>query len=79
MATLHVRNVPEAIYAALRERAAQSHTSISVEALRLIERALQMEPPGVVELLDRHERHRVVVSDGTLSAAHLIRRDRHER
>jgi len=40
MATLYVREVPEDLYAALRERAEQEGRSISAEAVSLLKRAL---------------------------------------
>jgi plasmid stability protein len=79
MPTLHVRNVPEHTYEALRERAMEHRTSISVEAIRLIERALRTDRSRVNELLTRIESSRVAARKGTPSAAELIRQDRDER
>ena len=79
MATLHVRNVPERTYEALRERAEEHRTSISAEAIRLLERALRTDRARVNELLGQIEATRVEASPGTPSAAELIRQDRDER
>lgn len=79
MATLHVRNVPEPTYEALRERAAERRTSISAEAVRLLERGLRTDRLRVGEVLAAIEANRPVVRPGTPSAAELIRRDRDER
>ena len=79
MATLHVRNVPDHTYAALRERAAANRTSISAEAIRLIERALRTDRTRINELLAQIEATRVEARAGTPSAAELIRQDRSER
>jgi plasmid stability protein len=79
MATLHVRNVPEHTYEALRERALENRTTISAEAIRLIERALRTDRARVNELLARIETFRVTARKGTPSAAALIRQDRDER
>ena len=51
MATLHVRDVPDSTYEAVRERAAERRTSISFEAIRLIERGLRTDRARVNELL----------------------------
>ena len=40
MPTLHVRNVPEALYEDIRVRAAQENRSISAEVIVLLRRAL---------------------------------------
>jgi plasmid stability protein len=79
MATLHVRNVPEDTYDALRERAAENRTSISAEAIRLIERALRTDRARVNELLAEIEATRVAARPDAPSAAALIRQDRDER
>jgi plasmid stability protein len=79
MATLHVRNVPEPTYEALRDRAAERRTSISAEVVRLLERGLRTDRLRVGELLAGIEASRPVVRPGTPSAAELIRRDRDER
>lgn len=79
MATLHVRNVPDRTYDALRQSAEERRTSISAEAIRLIERALRTDRARVNELLAEIEGTRVTARPGAPSAAELIRRDRDER
>ena len=79
MATLHVRNVPDGTYEALRERATERRTSISAEAIRLIERALGTDRARVNELLAQIEATRVEARRGAPSAAELIRQDRDGR
>lgn len=79
MATLHVRNVPDPTYEALRERAAEHRTSISAEAVRLIERGLRTDRLRIEELLTRIEATRPRARPGAPSAAELIRRDRDAR
>lgn len=79
MATLHVRNVPESTYEALRERATEHRTSISAEAIRLLDRALSTDRTGVNELLAQIESSRFEARPGAPSAAELIRQDRDER
>ena len=79
MATLHVRNVPDRTYDALRRRAREHRTSISAEAIRLIERALRTDYTRVNELLSQIEVARVKARPDAPSAAELIRQDRDER
>ena len=79
MATLHVRNFPDSTYEALRERADERRTSISAEAVRLIERALRTDNPHIAEVLAQIEAERPRARPGAPSAAELIRRDRDER
>ena len=79
MATLHVRHVPDATYEALRERATEHRTTISAEAVRLIERGLRTDRTRVNELLAQIEASRVEAGRGAPGAAELIRRDRDER
>lgn len=79
MATLHVRNVPDETYEALRGRASERRTSISAEAIRLIERGLRTDRLGVETILHRVEGTRVRARPGAPSAADLIRQDRDER
>ena len=79
MATLHVRNVPDKTYDALRERASERRSSISAEAIRLIERGLRTDRVGVEELLGRIETTRPRARPGAPSAAELIRQDRDAR
>jgi len=79
MATLYVRDVPEHTYEALRQRAEERRSSISAEAIRLLDRALRTDRPGVNELLASIEQTRVAAAPGAPSAAELIRQDRDER
>jgi len=79
MATLHVRNVPDRTYDALRERAGERRSSISAEAIRLIERGLRMDLLGVEKVLARVEATRAKARPGAPSAAELIRQDRDAR
>lgn len=79
MATLHVRQVPEETYEALRRLAAQRKSSINAEAVRLLERAVRTDTAAVRALLDRIEIRRPVVRRHAPTAAALIRRDRDAR
>ncbi len=76
MATLHVRNIPERLYDSIRTRAGERERSISSEVIRLLERAVRSDRPGVRELLDEIESDRPVAKPGTPSAADIVREDR---
>lgn len=80
MATLHVRNVPEGVYEALRGRAAAHGRSINAETIALLEPALAGTGPKLsardalsrmAELRSRQSPR----SDG-LGVVELIRADR---
>ena len=79
VSTLHVRNVPEPIYKALRQRARERGSSVSAETIRLLGRALRVDRPGLRELLDEIERARPVARKGSPAAADLVREDRDRR
>lgn len=79
MATLHVRNVPHETYEALRRLASDEGSSISVEVVRLLQRALRTDRPRLRHLLDQIEAERPVVRRKVPGAAELIRQDRDAR
>jgi plasmid stability protein len=79
MPTLHVRNVPADTYEALRRLATDRRSSIGIEAVRLLQRALRTDTAGVRALLDEIEAERPVARRGSPAAATLIRRDRRVR
>lgn len=79
MATLHVRNVPETIHKALRQRALERRTSVGIETIRLLGRALRVDRPGLRELLEDIERNRPTARSGGPSAADFVRDDRERR
>lgn len=45
MATLNIKNFPDALYGRLRERAEREHRSLSQEVVHLLSRVVE-EPPG---------------------------------
>jgi len=79
MPTLHVRNVPEALYEALRQRAEAQGTSIGAEAIAALERAMRIDLAGVREMLADYEPRRPTARRGTPAAAELVREDRDKR
>lgn len=76
MATLHVRGVPDDLYGELVQRAEEHGASITVEAIRLLRRALAVERPGQRELIDAIRRERRPLAKGAPAPHQLIRRDR---
>jgi hypothetical protein len=79
MPTLHVRNVPAETYEALRSLATARDSTISAEAVRLLQRALWTNRAGVRALLDEIDARRPTARRGSPAAADLIRRDRDTR
>jgi plasmid stability protein len=77
--TLYVREVPDRLYGELRRRARQRGSSIAAEALRLLERGLEVDRPEVRDLLAEIRTARPVAKRGTPSAAELIREERERR
>jgi plasmid stability protein len=76
MATLHVRGVPDELYERLAERARERDTSITAETIRLLEKALELDPPGRAAIVEFILANRIPVKPGSPSAAELIREDR---
>lgn len=51
MATLNVKNLPEALYRSLKDRAKRQRRSIAQEVVQILERALnEPEPLSILEL-----------------------------
>ncbi len=78
MATLHVRNVPDAVYRALRQRAASRAVSIGAETVRLLEQGLRLDHADLRVLYRDVARARERPTK-TRSGAALIRADRDAR
>jgi antitoxin FitA len=80
MATLHVRNVPDDVYAALRERAERENRSINSETIAILRRALsgRRGPEDILGQL-RQLRERLVWPEEGPSPEDLIRQDRDAR
>jgi len=86
MATLHVENVPDDLYAKLQQLATSQNSSISAQVLSLLESALQTKPKqpqsdtpkSVAEILaESRRRRRVNPADfGLPDSTTLIGEDR---
>lgn len=79
MATLHVRDVPDELYEALRARARREGRSISQEAIAILRRALgRRSPEDVLEEL-RQLRESTRLPMGRHAPERIIREDRDAR
>ncbi len=78
MPTLHVRNVPENVYARLRERAQTQNRSISAEAITLLDYALTSTEQSQGQLLENIRRRRFFNPNavGAPDSTTLLRQDR---
>ena len=78
MPTLHVRNVPEALYERIREQARSHQRSISAEVIVLLNRALAETWRSQDEVLISIRRRRTFRSAaaGTPDSVTLLRQDR---
>jgi plasmid stability protein len=77
LSTLHVRNVPDALYERLRARAAQQRRSLSAEVMILLSRALDQEQPPEATLEEiRRRRVYSPSASGAPDSTRLLREDR---
>lgn len=78
MATLHVRNVPDALYEQLREQAESQNRSLSAEVIILLGRALEETTSDQAALLAHIRRRRsfVPAAVGAPDSTTLLREDR---
>lgn len=79
MATLYVRDVPSEIYEQLRREAKSARRSLSAETIEVLRRSLSSRSGiSLEQLLQDADRIRAkhALSDGSPSAAELIREDR---
>jgi antitoxin FitA len=76
VATLHVRNVPDDVYEALRARAKTEGRSINAAAITILREALSpVDAEAMIEDLRRF-RARTKLPQGALAPEEIIRRDR---
>ena len=80
MATIHVRNVPDELYAALRARAKRENRSVNAETIAILRRVLQSrrDPEDVLEGL-RGLRERLRWPSDAPAPEALIREERDAR
>ncbi len=80
MATLHVRNVPDDLYAQLQDLATVQNRSISAQVVHLLDSALQFElqRQAQIEILAGIRRRRSLRSanESELDSLALLREDR---
>lgn len=76
MATLHVRNVPDDVYEALRARAEQEGRSINAAAITILREALSpVDAQAMIEDIRRF-RATTKLPQGQFAPEAIIRRDR---
>ena len=80
VATLHVRNVPDDVYEALRARAEREGRSINAEVITILRRTLlrRRDPDELIADL-RRSRERAPVPPDAPKPEDLIRQDRDAR
>jgi plasmid stability protein len=78
--TLHVRNVPGALYEALRERAGRSRRSLNAEVIDLLEKSLEreLESERLIAQLEEFRREWLAPDDAP-APEEMIRAGREER
>ena len=78
MPTLHVRNVPEPLYARLRQRAQKRNRSLSAEVVTLLDFAIEESGDTQTQLLDSIRRRRFYnpAAAGAPDSATQLREDR---
>ena len=78
MATIHVRSVPDALYAQVRALAQTKQRSLSAEVVALIETALAIEErrQQQASILDTIRRRRFTPPAGAPDSVDLLREDR---
>jgi plasmid stability protein len=78
VATLHVRNVPDDVYEALRARAKSEGRSINAETIAVLREALRPSPKDLLEEI-RSLRARTTLPSGRFAPERIIREDRDAR
>jgi plasmid stability protein len=78
VATLHVRNVPDDIYEALRARAKSEGRSINAETIAVLREALRPSREDLLEQI-RSLRARTTLPTGRFAPERIIREDRDAR
>lgn len=78
MPILHVRNVPEDLYAHIKQQAAAQNRSISAEVITLLQRALVQTGSTQAEVLEGIQRRRFFNPNdvGAPDSTRLLREDR---
>lgn len=79
VSTLYVREVPDEVYEAIRRHARERRSSVSREAIRLLQRGLRMDRVEARGVLADLRDARPIVGAGRVDSAALIREDRDGR
>jgi antitoxin FitA len=78
MATLHIRNVPDELYEALRARAEREGRSINAETIAALREVLRPSPEDLLAEIESL-RARTTLPTGAFAPERIIRRDRDAR
>jgi plasmid stability protein len=78
MATLHIRNVPDELYEALRARAEREGRSINAETIAVLREVLRPSPEDLLAEIESL-RARTTLPTGAFAPERIIRRDRDAR
>lgn len=78
MATLHIRNVPDALYERLQQQAREENRSLSAEVITILSKVLDDDPDDQAAILARIRRRRAYapVAMGAPDSTTLLREDR---
>lgn len=80
MATLHIRNVPEVVYDALRRRAKRSGRSLNAEVIETLEGSVQDDADAEARIARLEELRREWLAPADMARPEeLIRQQREER
>jgi antitoxin FitA len=79
VAAFHLRNIPDDLYARLRERARADGRSVNAEILSILDRALARPSADELEARLRDLHRRIRLSPDAPTPEQLIREDRDSR
>lgn len=71
MATITIKNIPDDLYALLKETAAANHRSINGEVIACIERSVRPRPVNVDEIIERARKIREWTAEYTITEEEL--------
>ena len=73
MVAITVKNIPEMIYARVKERAKANHRSINNELITILEQAVLSQPINFAETLERTKRIRELTAHYVITDDELTR------
>ena len=73
MVAITVKNIPEPLYARVKERAKANHRSINNELITIIEQSVMLQPIDLAETLERTRRIRELTAHYVITDDELTR------